>query len=307
MRSPLRLISSRVKVLMRKVLLFSFIGLTVSLGASAQSFQERILSSASQAPDLRFPDEATELSASSPLAMAIYRPAGAGRFPALILVHTCGGLRPEIRNWTKQALSRGYVVFVIDSLGPRGLKTVCHPPSPVSIWRGVKDSLQALDHLKRFEFVDPDRVGLMGFSWGALVGLLASSKTVAQVFSPSKRFAAVASFYPGCYFPASGTRGEIEFLRSDTDRPVLVLMGELDTETPPEDCLPRLKSLKERGIPVRWHLYPKTTHCWDCSSLRDFSKVDSLGHEVVYLYDEQVTNDSTRRAFDFLADHLASQ
>jgi len=293
---------------MRKVLLFSFIGFTVPLWvwASAQSFQERILSSASQAPDLKFPDEPTELSSSSPLAMAIYKPAGGGRFPALILVHTCGGLRPEIRNWTKEALSRDYVVFVLDSLGPRGLKTVCHPPTPVSIWRGVKDSFQALDHLKRFEFVDPDRVGLMGFSWGAMVGLLASSKTVATVFSPSKRFAAVASFYPGCYFPASGTRGEIEFLRTDTDRPTLVLLGESDTETPPADCLLRLETLKDRGIPVSWHLYPKTTHCWDCSSLHNLSKVDLLGHKVVYLYDEQVTNDSSRRAFDFLADHLAS-
>ncbi len=291
---------------MGKVLLFSFIGFTVPLWASAQSFQERILSSASQAPDLKFPDEPTELSSSSPLAMAIYKPTGAGRFPALILVHTCGGLRPEMRNWTKAALSRGYVVFVIDSLGPRGLKTVCHPPTPVSIWRGVKDSFQALDHLKRFEFVDPDRVGLMGFSWGAMVGLLASSKAVADVFSPSKRFAGVASFYPGCYFPASGTRGEIEFLRTDTDRPTLVLLGESDTETPPADCLARLETLKDRGVPVSWHLYPKTTHCWDCSSLHNLSKVDSFGHKVVYLYDEQVTNDSSRRAFDFLADHLAS-
>ena len=99
---------------MRKVASFAFLGFLFPMWAFAQSFQERILSSASQAPDLRFPEEARELSASSPLAMAIYKPAGAGRFPALILVHTCGGLRPEIRHWTEEALSRGYVVFVID-------------------------------------------------------------------------------------------------------------------------------------------------------------------------------------------------
>jgi dienelactone hydrolase len=285
----------------------AFVGFLFSMWASAQSFQERVLSSASQAADLKFPDEAMELSASSPLAMAIYKPPGTGRFPALVLVHTCGGLRPEIRSWTKEALSRGYVAFVIDSLGPRGLKTVCRPPSAVSIWRGVQDSFQALDHLARFEFVDPDRVGLMGFSWGAMVGLLASSKTVAGVFSPSKRFAAVASLYPGCYFPASGTREEIEFLRNDTDRPALLLLGQLDTETPPADCLPRLEALKERGAPVSWYLYPKATHCWDCRSLHNLSKEDSLGHKVVYLYDEQVTKDSGLRAFDFLAAHLAAR
>lgn len=292
---------------MRKAALLFSLGFLVPMWASAESFQERILSSASQAPDLTFPEHAEELTASSPLAMAIYKPAGAGRFPALILVHTCGGLRPETRNWTREALSRGYVVFVIDSLGPRGLKTVCHPPSPVSIWRGVKDSFQALDHLKRFEFVDPDRVGLMGFSWGAMVGLLASSKTVADAFSPSKRFSAVASFYPGCYFPASGTRAEIEFLRTDTDRPVLALMGESDTETPPADCVSRLQALKDRGGPVSWHLYPKATHCWDCSSLDKLSTVDFLGRKVVYHYDEQIAHDSARRAFDFLATHLVAR
>jgi hypothetical protein len=86
----------------------------------------------------------------------------AGPFPALVLVHTCGGLRPEIQDWTKNALARGYVAFVIDSLGPRGA---------------------------------------------------------------------------------------VEFLRPDTDRPTLVLMGELDNETPPSDCLPRLEALKSKDAP----------------------------------------------------------
>ena len=289
---------------MRKVVAFAFVGFLFPALVAAQSFQERILSFASQAADLRFPEEAKELSLSSPLSMAIYRPEGAGPFPALIVVHTCGGLRQEMLDWSKEALSRGYVVFVIDSLGPRGVKTVCYPPTPVNIWRGVKDSFQALAHLKRYDFVDPDRVALMGFSWGAMVGLLASSKTVADAFSPSKRFAAVASFYPACYFPATGTRGEIEFLRPDTDRPALVLMGELDNETPPSHCLPRLEALKDRGVPVSWHLYPKTTHCWDCSSLDNFSKLDFRGNQVVYRYDKEITKDSSQRAFDFLANHL---
>ena len=35
--------------------------------------------------------------------------------------------------------------------------------------------------------------------------------------------------------------------------------------------------------------------------MHNLSKEDPLGHKVVYLFDEQVTNDSTQRAFDFLA------
>jgi len=257
-----------------------------------------IRAAANQAPDLTFPEAPRTPGPYSSLEMAIYKPDGAGPFPALVLVHTCGGLRPEIQDWAKHALERGYVAFVIDSLGPRGVKSVCIPPSPVNIWRGVKDAFQALEHLQRFDFVDQSRVGLMGFSWGGMVGLLASSRSVAATFS-SKRFASVASFYPACYF--STARGAVEFLRPDTDRPTLVLMGELDNETPPADCLPRLETLKGKGAPVSWHLYPKTTHCWDCASLDNLTKTDFQGNRVTYRYDSAVTRDSARRAFEFLA------
>jgi dienelactone hydrolase len=121
-----------------------------------------IRAAANQAPDLKFPGAPQKLGSFSSLEMAIYKPDGAGPFPALVLVHTCGGLRPEIGDWAKNALARGYVAFVIDSLGPRGVKSVCIPPSPVNIWRGVKDAFQALEHLQRVDLVDQSRVGLMG-------------------------------------------------------------------------------------------------------------------------------------------------
>jgi dienelactone hydrolase len=258
-----------------------------------------IRAATSQAPDLKFPEAPKPLGSFGSLEMAIYKPDGAGPFPALVLVHTCGGLRSEIQDWAKDALARGYVAFVIDSLGPRGVKSVCIPPSPVNIWRGAKDAFQALEHLQRFDFVDQSRIGLVGFSWGAMVGLLVNSRAVAEALSPSRRFASVVSFYPACYF--STPRGNVEFLRPDTDRPTLVLMGELDNETPPADCLPRLEALKRKDAPVRWHLYPKATHCWDCASLDNLTKTDFQGNRVTYRYDRAITRDSARRAFEFLA------
>ena len=132
-----------------------------------------------------------------------------------------------------------------------------------------------------------------------MVGLLASSKAYADALSPQRRFAAVVSFYPICYLAPRGNRGAIEFLRPDHDRPALVLLAEEDTEAPPSDCLARLKTLKENGVPVDWHLYAGATHCWDCSSLHNFSKVDFLGNRVVYRHDKQVTTDSIRRTFEY--------
>jgi dienelactone hydrolase len=270
---------------------------------AGQPLDQRALAVANQGPDLQFPDEAKELSSFSPLAMAIYRPNGAGPFPALVIVHSCGGLRQEIRDWTKLALERGYVAFVIDSLGPRGFKNGCYPPNWVPALQGAKDAFQALGHLRKFPFVDRDRVGLVGFSWGATVGLLASSRAVASQLSPD-RYAAVVGLYPACYFAGRGQLPEFEFLRGDVDKPLLVLMGDQDTETPPAYCLPRLEALKQKGMPVEWHLYQTTTHCWDCSSLHNLSKTDFQGNRVIYRYDRQVTHDSAERLFAFLAKHL---
>ena len=77
--------------------------------------------------------------------MAIYKPEDAGStpLPAIVIHHTCGGIRQEIRDWTKLFLAQGYVVFVLDSLGQRGIKSNCIPPNVVPTSRGVKDAFQA--------------------------------------------------------------------------------------------------------------------------------------------------------------------
>ena len=51
---------------------------------------------------------------------------------------------------------------------------------------------------------------------------------------------------------------------------------------------------------MEWHVYPNTTHCWDCSNLHNFSKVDARGNRVTYRYDKETIADSARRMFEFL-------
>src|SRR6266852_3030877 len=61
--------------------------------------------------------------AAPPSASAILedaKPKGEGPFPALIIVHTRGGLSQQISFWRKEAIRRGYVAFVLDSFGPCG-------------------------------------------------------------------------------------------------------------------------------------------------------------------------------------------
>jgi dienelactone hydrolase len=269
------------------------------------------LASASLAKDLEFPTKPSRLSFFSVPEMALYKPEGPGPFPALVLHHQCGGLGEgrwqnlSMLEWAKQTVARGYVALVIDSLGPRGVKTVCMgAQGGVNFARGVRDALQAAEHLRRFEFVDKDRIALAGYSWGAMVAALASGQRWGTSLAPGERFAAAVSFYPGCFtIGAAGNRYEI--VNSDIDRPLLVLMGEKDTETPSAECVPKLEAARGAGAPVEWHVYPEATHCWDCKNLDGFSKVDFRGSRVVYRYDRNITSDAGRRMFEFLEKALA--
>lgn len=167
--------------------------------------------------------------------------------------------------------------------------------------------LQAAEHLRKLDFVAKDRIAIVGYSWGAMVAILASSQSWGTALAPGDRFAAAVSFYPGCFTikPASGSPFEI--VNSDIDRPLLVLMGERDTETPAAECIPRLETVKTAGAPVRWHVYPEATHCWDCKNLDGFSKLDFRGNHVVYRHDKNVTADSARRMFEFLEETMAAR
>ena len=110
--------------------------------------------------------------------------------------------------------------------------------------------------------------------------------------------------YGHCQYPAGSIRSisyQIDILRQDVDRPVLLLMAELDNETPPATCDEPLKKLKASGAPVEAHIYPKTTHCWDCVLSDGRSRTDFRGVQIVYRYDKAITDDSRQRAFDFIA------
>lgn len=279
----------------------------LSLGSAAAdaqtAYRDAVSRLANVSADLRFPSEAGELSVFSRMQMAIYRPSGVGPFPALVILPSCGGLRPEIMEWVKRVVAHGYVAFIVDPVTQRG-PPICVPNSPANHYRGAKDAFQALAHLRHFDFVDQNRIALLGFSWGAMVGLLVSSQTFAELFSPDRRFVAAVGLYPLCHVDPIQGRPAVDFVRPDHDRPALILMGDQDVEAPAEECVSLLKALAEKGQPVEWNIYRGATHCWDCSSMNNFSKTDFRGVPVVYKFNKELTEDSERRVFEYLDGRL---
>jgi dienelactone hydrolase len=272
-----------------------------------------LIAAANHAPDLQFPSEPSNITSFDNPHMAVYKPEGEGPFPGIVLFHQCGGLgssrRPNqsMLDWAKETVSHGYVALLIDSLGPRGVDTLCFgPKGGVNFPRGVKDALQAAGQLRKFSFVDNKRIALAGYSWGAMVGVLASGKHWRTTLAPRQHFDAVVSFYPGCRMITPPSGPSYEIVQPDIDSPLMVLMGEEDNETPPGECVTKLNSVKASDPLVEWHIYPGTTHCWDCKQLDGRSKVDARGNQITYRYNEDVTRDSARRMFEFLERTMGS-
>lgn len=251
-----------------------------------------------QVPGLSFPDKPINILQLTAPRPALIKPRGEGPFPAVVLHHQCAGLRrgrwtnQSMLEWTRFLATEGFVVLLVDSLGPRGVDSVCNgPKGGVDLLRGARDATDAADHLRKLPFVDRDKVFHVGFSWGAMVGLFANSHLDGQV----PGFTAYAGFYPGCHATASGIT-----VGHDLKRRHLVLLAGKDTETPASECVGRFSALKLGDSRIDWHIYPDASHCFDCSNLDGFSKLSWQGVPVVYRYDRGATSDAQRR----LVDHL---
>ena len=103
-------------------------------------------------------------------------------------------------EWTRQAVKRGYAALLLDSFGERDVDTVCMGAKMgVNFARGARDALQGAEHLRKFDFVDGKRIAHVGFSWGAMLSLLADSWPYQSYLNAGDSFTAHVSFYPGCF------------------------------------------------------------------------------------------------------------
>lgn len=265
-------------------------------------------------PDLSFP------AAPSPFKRQkgtfLFKPEGAAPFPAIVLMPTCGGHNGSLHvfDWAEKALKRGYAALVVDPLTPRGVERHnCVSPPKVLPARLLKDAFDAAAHLRAQPFVDGERVALMGFSQGAMAALGATGADRSGR-DGRRPFGAAVSFYPACAFydlkvPGRDAPVNYRYLPKKVATPLLVLMGEEDTETDPKDCVPLLSEQKGEGAPLEWEVYKNTTHAFDQAeyATRPFRKKDARGTDVEYRYNESSVRAAEARAFAFIERQLGKR
>ena len=199
----------------------------------------------------------------------LFRPPGEGRYPAIVGLHGCSGmfsrstglLTALYRAWGNLLAAQGYVVLLVDSLGPRQHGETCSIQGfDLAIYRKrPMDAYGALWYLQKQPFVRGDRIGLAGWSQGGGVALyvVGPERRGRPSELPQGDFRAAAAFYPGTCnsqrHPASWTSAV----------PLLVLTGAEDVWTPAAPCKDFLDGAIARGSQIELQVYPGAYHGFD--------------------------------------------
>jgi len=212
-----------------------------------------ITPSANAVENVRYPNVVLPGSNIEPttLRAEIYRPPGSGPFPAIIVLHGCGGHDAHHKLWAERLVSWGYVAVVMDSFSSRGFGDICKNTTTVTPEMRVSDIYGAVEYLRKLPFITKDRIGLLGFSHGAWTIMKA-----VQVKYQLKLFGvrAAVAYYPYCN----------PKLDDKIDISLLVLIGENDDWTPAPLCR-ELQAALSKVAPVEMVFYPGAYHAFDRS------------------------------------------
>ena len=213
------------------------------------------------------------------------QPAGDGPFPAVVVLHGCGGfsaagslqLADQIKDW-------GFVALMVDSFSPRGIASACGG----SFIGQPGDAYAALRYLSRQPFVAPEGVAVLGNSMGGSSALYAVDRDLlAQYFK--ERFRAAVAYYPGCGIPAVMLTA-----------PALILIGEADDWTPAERCREMVAHVRPGSAPIALTVYPGAHHGFNFALLQPGQS--NLGHWLEY--NEPAAKDAEAKVRAFLAANL---
>ena len=208
------------------------------------------------------------------------RPDVAGRLPAVILNHGgTDGVTWATKQRARDLARAGFAVFASAYRGEGG------SDGRIEIAAGeVNDVLEGMKWFSKQTYVDADRIGMLGSSHGALIGLLAAARDprvkalvfaygVADIYAwyaylvDSKQLGADAltrriygagpADQPQNFLQRHGLRVVPQLQNT---MPILIQQGELDVIVPPAQARALAAELKRFKKPFTLEVYPNSAH-----------------------------------------------
>lgn len=198
------------------------------------------------------------------LTAALIKPKGAGPFPAVVMLHGCGGIQESLYQLASRFVSWGYIAVVPDSLGPRRIKETC----PLGVdgkpgWDAKKESqrkrvdaaarvfdvIDTINYLATLSYVDRERTAVAGWSHGGEVVLIAAK--VGELSDAKAIPKAFVAFYPGC----RDLWDSVSF-----SAPLIILVGDKDQVSPHWHCKTIVENRKSKDVYAETVVYKGAYH-----------------------------------------------
>jgi carboxymethylenebutenolidase len=176
-----------------------------------------------------------------------FEPAGAGKHPAILILHGAGGLDiggREFRQFARELARRGYVAQIVHYFDQSGTRHADASTIGRSFSSWMVTIGDALTGLARQENVDPRRIGLLGFSLGSYLSL--------SVASRDPRIAAVVEYFGGL--------PDLFAVNLKRFPPTLILHGDADPVVPVAEARKLERILRGKDFPFQIRVYPGQGH-----------------------------------------------
>jgi dipeptidyl-peptidase-4 len=200
------------------------------------------------------------------------------RYPVIVRIY--GG--PHTRKvkeqwdsgdaWSQIMANRGFVVFTLDNRGSSDRGKVFEAPIYKQLGEvELRDQLKGVEHLKSLDFVDPERIGMFGWSYGGYMTLMALLKEP-EIFKAGVSVAPVTDWelydthYTERYldlpknnpegYRASSVFEYLGGLKGD----LLLVHGDADDNVLYANTRNLAKALQDRSLPFRLMTYPGQKH-----------------------------------------------
>jgi dienelactone hydrolase len=233
-----------------------------TLGVIVALVAAMVAGSAAAAPPAPVPIEIAQDKGA--LKAVLFRPDGAGPFPAVVGLHGCAGLTQRngtiagrYRDWAQHLVQAGFVVLYPDSYGSRGLGSQCavrHRTVRTNHER-IDDANAARRWLQSQPFVRPEHVALLGWSTGAITALWTVRRTSAVPKEDKTDFRSAVAFYPGCR--------RLDNAAWSARVPTLILIGAADDQSSAKICQQMVAGARGRSAGTAIVVYPATYHDFD--------------------------------------------
>ena len=233
--------------------------------------------------DVSFPPKGPPVTQSAVIPTAIpaklsFPQTARGPVPAVVIAHASGGLMeggPEL-DYVAVLNAEGIATLVIDMWTPRGV-----PIGPAAfggeggvdrrphvIGDTLPDAFGALRFLAAQPAIDRKRIGIMGFSWGAMLSVLAMSEGGAErALGGDLRFAAHSAHDFVCSYFLPGAPMAAAIAARWTEAPLQLQVGGQDDYDNADDgaaCRRLVEGLPtDKRRQVALIVYPDATHMWE--------------------------------------------